>query len=87
MIKKTVLLMLLLFCVNSFSQINAITDTGDAVILYKNNTWKYVNDSISETKDILTNNFEFKKDKNATFLVKSKKTPIGLWINPKKMEF
>jgi len=87
MIQKTILLMCLLLGLSTFSQINAVTDTGEVVLLFKDNTWKYVNDSINETKEISTNNFEFKKDENSTFLVRSKKMSIGIWLNPKKWSF
>lgn len=42
---------------------------------------------IKKKKEVLTNDFKFTRDKGATFLVKSKKMPIGFWINPKKWSF
>lgn len=43
MVKKIILLICLFLYANTFSQINAVTETGEPVILYKNNTWKYAN--------------------------------------------
>jgi len=76
-----------LFTLNLCGQIKAVTETGDEVILYSDNTWNYVNDSLSIKKEIKTNEVPFIKDKNSKFLVKSKKIGIGLWINPKKWSF
>lgn len=69
------------------AQINAITETGDEVILFDDGTWKYLNDSIIENVVIPINEKEFLKDKKSTFLVKSKKLNIGIWINPKSWSF
>jgi hypothetical protein len=69
------------------AQINAITETGYEVILYPDGTWIYVNDSIETGREIIVNKQEFAKDKKASFLVKSKKVNIGIWINPKEWQF
>ncbi len=69
------------------AQINAITETGYEVILYPDGTWAYVNDSIETSREIIVNEQEFVKDKKASFLVKSKKVNIGIWINPKEWQF
>lgn len=69
------------------AQVSAITESGDQVILYKDGTWKYLNDSLIEASEIPFNNTEFKKDDDATFMVKSKKMNVGLYINPKKWTF
>ncbi len=71
----------------AIAQINAITETGDEVMLYQDGTWKYIDDSITDDSDIPVNDREFFKDKSSTFLVKSKKLNIGLWINPKTWSF
>ena len=68
-----------------FGQQKALTETGDEVILYDDGTWKYTNQA--ETTFIDTNKVEFKKNDNSTFLLKSKKFNIGVWINPKKWKF
>lgn len=72
--------------IQSFSQINALTATGDEVVLYENGTWQYVNDSLN-ISTIEVNGIPYYKDKHSTFLIKSSKTDVGLWINPKKWRF
>ena len=75
------------WAVVSMAQINAVTETGDEVILYHDGTWKYAKDSLSTKIEIPVNDKQFVKDAQSTFLVKSKKLPIGIWINPKKWSF
>jgi hypothetical protein len=70
-----------------YAQIDAVTETGDEVILYEDGTWKYLNDCIIENSEISINDKEFSKDKKLTFLVKSKKLNVGIWINPKSWSF
>lgn len=87
--KNLISALALLFCAHqSFSQINAITENGDAVILQNDGTWRYLNDSsiISKTP-IAVNSQTFNKNATATFLVKSKKFNLGLWLNPKSWSF
>ena len=69
------------------AQINGITETGDEVVLFEDGTWKYVNDSETESSTIPVIETEFLKDKKSTFLVKSKKLNVGIWINPKAWTF
>lgn len=69
------------------AQINAITDSGDEVLLYDDGTWEYLNDSMVTVSEIPENSKEFMTDKKSTFLVKSKKLNIGIWINPKTWNF
>ena len=78
---------ILLYTNMIYSQINAVTETGDQVILYQDHTWKYVNDSIKQNTEININDKEFIKDKQLSFLVKSNKINIGIWINPKEWSF
>lgn len=70
-----------------YSQINAITETGDEVILYKDGRWSYVSGPPDENREIIENTTEFLKDTASTFLVKSNKLNIGIWINPKVWSF
>ena len=70
-----------------FSDINAITETGDEVILYENGTWAFLNNIISLNKDIKVNKNIFKKSDESSFLIKSKIKGTGIWINPKKWSF
>jgi hypothetical protein len=77
----------LLFPFVATAQINAVTETGDAVLLYKDGTWKYTNRNEVEATPIPTNSKKFVKDAKATFLLKSTKVNIGVWINPKAWSF
>jgi hypothetical protein len=87
MIKSIITIGTLLFSMISYSQINAITETGDEVILYNNNTWKYSNDSLNNSIEILKNEKLFTKNNHSTFQVKSSKTNVGIWISPKEWNF
>ncbi|MFM9944633.1 MAG: hypothetical protein ACKVQB_05315 [Bacteroidia bacterium] len=69
------------------AQTKAVTETGDEVILYNDGTWKYSNDSILEKKTIQLNEAVFKKNTTSTFLVKSTRVNVGIWINPKDWSF
>lgn len=87
MLKKLIFLGALSLTVLTNAQINAVTENGDKVILYKNNTWTYLNDSLNVAVEILKNEKLFTKNKKSSFLVKSSKTNIGIWINPKNWNF
>lgn len=69
------------------AQINAITETGDEVVLNYNGTWSYKNDSVSETTELPLNETVFEKSKSSTFLVKSTKFNIGVYLNSKSWKF
>lgn len=71
----------------SVAQINAITDTGEEVVLYDDGTWKYLNDSLNKIEEIPVNSTLFQKSEESTFLVRSKRTNVGIWINPKHWNF
>lgn len=77
----------LLLSILSFSQKKAVTETGEEVILYTDGTWKYANDSVAEKANLSTNPTVFKKNVNSTFLLKSTKLNVGIWINTKKWSF
>lgn len=88
--KKLILAaLILLSTITLKAQINAITETGDEVILFDNNTWVYANDSLISKKDseIKMNHKKFTKNKRSTFTVKSKKGNIGICINPKDWSY
>lgn len=74
---------------NNFAQIKAVTENGEEVLLYKNKTWSYVNGKTNDiaVSDIKTNPIRFKKKVSASFLLKSQKTNVGFWLNPKKWAF
>ncbi|MCK4662415.1 MAG: hypothetical protein KAT68_06095 [Bacteroidales bacterium] len=69
------------------AQKKAVTETGDEVILYDDGTWKYVNDTDIENNEIPTNSKKFEKSDNSTFLLKSTKLDVGVWLDTKKWSF
>jgi hypothetical protein len=71
----------------SIAQINAVTETGDEVLLSADGTWMYKNENKLEDIKIPVNDKLFVKNEKSTFLVKSKKFNIGVWINPKTWNF
>jgi len=79
--------LIVLFATITKAQINAITETGDEVVLYNDGTWKYLNDSTFEASEIPINDKQFVKGKNSTFLIKSTKLNIGIWMDPKSWSF
>jgi hypothetical protein len=83
----TLTAILILFSGILHSQISAVTETGDQVVLYKDGRWAYVNAPPDENREIAVNKTEFRKDTASTFLVKSSKVNIGVWINPKEWVF
>ena len=86
--KKTNLLLILIFI--SFtvqSQISAITETGDEVVLYNDGSWIYTDQFLNEVTEIKTNPYKFTKDRKSTFLLKSKVFNLGIYINPKDWTF
>jgi hypothetical protein len=85
--KNLILLLSLLLVITSFSQKKAVTEKGDEVILFDDGTWKYSNDSTKKRLEISVNPKPFKKSDNSTFLVKSTKTEVGIWVDPKKWSF
>lgn len=80
-------IILIAFPVFCMAEQKAITDTGDEVVLYDDGTWKYLNKDSQAGKTIPTNESEFKKGDELSFLLKSQKNNIGLWIDPKKWSF
>ena len=86
--KGTLLLLISLFFVNLIqAQQKAVTETGEEVILFEDGTWKYQNEDQISQKETPTNKKKFKKDKESTFLLKSNKLNIGVYLNPKKWSF
>jgi len=70
------------------AQIKGITESGDEVLLYQDGTWVYVNDSNTRlTSAIPLNEAIFTKSKKASFLIKSKKINVGVYISPKEWKF
>ena len=63
-----------------------MTETGEQVVLSPDGKWRYV-EEILNNDSINTNPILFTKSANASFFLKSKNTPVGFWINPKKWDF
>lgn len=71
----------------AIAQERAVTSTGEEVILFDDGTWKYMDVDLPTVDEITTNPRNFTKAKESSFLLKSKKTKNGFWINPKKWDF
>ncbi len=72
------------------SQTKALTESGKEVVLYDNGTWKYSADNSEDNTSrdsIGFNTKTFTKGSKSTFLVKSKKVTMGLYVNPAKWAF
>ena len=81
--KNIFIFCLLLLNTAAFSQVRGLTDDGKEVVLFDNGTWKFVNESDAKTLEtIMTNDFVFKKNKDATSLMRSKKMDVGVYFNP-----
>ena len=89
--KQPILLLCFIFsAVYANAQTRAVTSNGDEVILYKDGTWKYLNDSVVQNETFArvdTNKTKFLKNPAAAFLVKSNKVNNGVYIDPKKWTF
>lgn len=85
--KKTIFVLLFMASVLSiYGQKRAVTETGEEVFLYDDGTWKYKENPIEE-KEIHVNTKRFTKNKESSFLLKSNKVNVGIWLNPKKWSF
>jgi len=79
-----------LLTLTSFAQtpLNAVTDKGDEVLLYPNGEWAFKDKDQTLESDIPINTTEvFKKSDRSNFLLKSNRTNIGLYLNPKNWSF
>ena len=71
-----------------YAQTKAITETGIEVLLYDNGSWQFANKEDAALKEeVRVNTKKLVKSTDATFLVRSTKTPIGININPKEWSF
>lgn len=70
----------------TFSQIKAITENGDEVLLLADGSWKYTIEQEQEPP-IEENTQVYSKSKNSTFLLKSNKLNIGVWLDAKTWSF
>jgi len=82
------LFLFLLSAVVGYSQTRALTDKGEEVILYENKTWRFANkEEEVEVFNVPTNQTKFTKSDKSTFLIKSEKANVGVYLNPKKWSF
>lgn len=85
---KLIFLALFLFSTSfCFSQIKAVTETGEQVLLFDDGTWKYADSAKSEEPAISLNPKAFTKSEGANFLLKSTKADFGIWLDSKKWQF
>ncbi len=64
-----------------------MTETGDEVILYEDGKWSYIDNGLNNLEVISTNKKKYKKEASSSFIVKSNKVNVGVWINPKEWKF
>lgn len=69
------------------SQIRAVTENGDEVLLYDDGTWTYAGETDSDSLLIPMNPDVFSKPSGASFLLKSNRIGMGFWLDPKKWSF
>jgi hypothetical protein len=87
-VKKVIILIFnLILAQFVLAQQKAVTEKGEEVILLKDGTWKYVQENNNLDNEIKTNTSKFKKNDEATFLLKSNKVKIGFWLNSKIWSF
>jgi hypothetical protein len=85
--KKVFAAILLLWAATSYAGQEAVTDTGEKVILNSDGTWVYADKAPKPVKRIETNKQKFEKPKDATFLVRSTRNNSAYWINSAKWSF
>jgi hypothetical protein len=71
----------------SMAQTEAVTSSGDKVLLYDDGTWAYASDIEIESTEIKTNKTEFFVPDGSSFQVKSNVVDVGVFLNPKKWGF
>jgi hypothetical protein len=82
-----ILLFLILIATVTHGQQKAVTETGEDVFLYDDGTWKYAQEKADEPADIPVNPKAFQKNPTSTFLLKSTKVGVGIWLDAKKWTF
>ena len=78
---------LLLLATTSYAGQEAVTDTGEKVILNSDGTWVYADKTPKPALKIETNKKKFAKPNDSTFLVKSTRNNSAYWINSSKWTF
>lgn len=72
-----------LFCIaTAWGQIPAITQTGDEVVLYDDGTWVFVDADTTDTVKLPVNPKKFTRETGG-YLVKSRRTTIGIYVDKK----
>ncbi len=84
--KSVLTIFFVLLAATSYASQNAITDTGEEVILYSDGTWKYSNEK-QQTGKIEINRTKFEKPTSSTFKLKSTRNNTIYWINTNKWTF
>ena len=86
--EKYLLIITTLFSFNAFAQEKALTNRGETVLLFSDGTWKYEKEAEKPADEVIAiNNEKFVKSAAQDFVVKSNKTNVGIWIDPKKWKF
>jgi len=85
--KKFIVAAFLLLATTSYAGQQAVTDTGEKVILNSDGTWVYADKAPKAAQKIETNKKKFEKPGDATFLVKSTRNNSAYWINSDKWTF
>lgn len=70
-----------------FAQQRGITDQGEEVLLYDDGTWKFADESMAEAPEIPVNPQPMARAEASTFLVKSKRLQMGVYLDPKTWSF
>lgn len=83
----SIFLLILIFANAANAQINAVTETGDKVILYDDNTWAYAAPDTTINDTIAVNPTVFTKNEKADFLLKSTRNKSGVWLDSKEWKF
>ena len=81
------LLLIIALTVSINGQQKAVTETGQEVILFEDGSWIYQNKKEALNNEISTNSRRFSKNKKSTFLLKSKKFNVGIYLDPKLWSF
>ena len=77
----------LVACSSINAQQKAVTEVGEQVLLYENGTWKYANQEDEASNTAYVNPDPFFKSDDASFLLKSTKVDIGVWLDPTEWSF
>jgi len=85
--KKIFITIFLLLAATSYASQNAITDTGEEVILNSDGTWIYSDIAKKPANIIEINKNKFYKPSYSSFLLKSIKNNSAFWMNTDKWSF